>query len=487
MSTLERLRWILVLIVCATVFVPPGVALVRDLRDPSLGGPGIPRRAVDVHRHVSPRLATWARERIATGRAAGASLHDVPTTEWPMFTSVFYLLGTEQLEGAWQRGELAPGDAEPLSYARDAVDAARDLVVDPVHHTWVRTHWGEDYLHRENVFFRALLIAGLTSHFALTHDPADEPMLRDQVETLAAALDGSPLGLLDDYPDECYPIDVLVAVAWIRRADAVLGTDHRAFVARSLRAFTGAQADAAGLVRYRVLLAPGNAVADELQPARGVGMSWVLAFTPDLWPAQSAEWYERYAAAFWQDHGWAAGFREWGAGSSPENGFEIDAGPVVDGFGTAASAFGIAAARRHGRFDHAFALESEMSAASWTLPDGTMFFPRAVSHGAEAPHLGESALMYFLTVQPAEGVTVVRGDRHLPGLVCFGLAVYFGVPALALVALVRRAWRVRGEGRDQQRTKRTRSPTANPGASPASRSSAVARPSKRQPPGVAAG
>lgn len=444
MSNLERLRWLLVVLVALGVFLGPGLALVRDLRDPALRGPGIPRRAVDVHHDVTPRIAAWAEERVRTQRAASAPLHDVPTTEWPMFTSVFYLLGTEQLEAAWQRGELAPGDAEPMSYSREAVDAARDLVVDPVHHTWVRTHWGDDYLHRENVFFRALLIAGLTSHFALTRDPADEPMLRDQVETLAAALDASPLGLLDDYPDECYPIDVLVAVAWIRRADGVLGTDHSAFVARALRAFTGDQADAAGLVRYRVLLTPGNEEALEVQPARGIGMSWVLVFTPDLWPAQSEDWYARYASAFWQDRGWAAGFREWAPGSAPENGFEIDAGPVVDGFGTASSAFGIAAARRHGRFDHAFALESEMSAASWTLPDGTLFFPRAVSHGADAPYLGESALMYFLTVQPAEGASLVPTDGHLPGLVIFGLAVYFGVPALVLAALVQRIRSTRG-------------------------------------------
>lgn len=443
MSTFERLRWLLILTVAATIFLWPGLTLVRDLRDPALRGPGIPRRAVEVHHDVTPRIAAWAEERVRTGRAASAPLHDVPTTEWPMFTSVFYLLGTEQLEQAWQRHELAPGDPEPMSYAREAVDAARDLVVDPVHHTWVRTHWGDDYLHRENVFFRALVIAGLTSHFALTHDAADEPMLRDQVETLAAALDASPLGLLDDYPDECYPIDVLVAVAWIRRADTVLGTDHSAFVARARRAFTGAQADAAGLVRYRVLLSPGNDEALEVQPARGIGMSWVLVFTPELWPEQSRDWYARYASSFWQDRGWAAGFREWDRGSEPENGFEIDAGPVVDGFGTAASAFGIAAARRHGRFDHAFALESEMSAASWTLPDGTLFFPRAVSHGADAPYLGESALMYFLTVQPTEGAPVVATDGHLPGLVRFGLAVYFGIPALALASFLARLRRVR--------------------------------------------
>jgi hypothetical protein len=417
----------------ALLLLPAGTALVRDLRDPALRGPGTPRRAIAMHRGLTPRVEHWARDRIASGRAAGAALHDVPTTEWPMFTSVFYLLGTVELEAAWRRGEV---DVEPMSYARAAVDAARDLVIDPVHHTWVRTHWGDGYLHRENVFFRALVVSALTSHLSLTGDRSDEPMLRDQVETLAAALDASPLGLLDDYPRECYPIDVLVAVAWIRRADAVLGTDHSAFAERALRAFTGSQADALGLVRYRVDLSPSADRAREVQPARGIGMSWVLLFTPDLWPGQSDEWYARYTRSFWRDHGWAAGFREYARGGAPLD-FEIDAGPIVDGFGTAASAFGIAAARRNGRFDQAYALEAQMSAVSFTLADGSLLLPRLASHAADAPYLGEAALQYFLSVQPAPDATIVSPSATAPGLVWAMLAVYFGTPLAALIALVR--------------------------------------------------
>ena len=437
MKRLSLARHVVVLLVALVVCLPPGVALVRDLTDAGLAAPNrTPQRAITLHRDLTPRIARWARDHVASGRAAHFSLHDVPTTEWPIFTAVFYLLGTEQLEAAWRRGEL--GDApEPMSYARVAVDAARDLVVDPVHHTWVRTHWGDDYLHRENVFFRALVISALTSHRVLTGDRSDEPMLRDQVETLSSALDASPLGLLNDYPHECYPIDVVVAVAWIRHADAVLGTDHSAFVARELRAFTGAEADDHDLVRYRVDLTRGAVHAHEVQPARGIGMSWILVFTPDLWPTESRDWYARYERDFWQDHGWASGFREYAAGTELENGFEIDAGPVLDGFGTAASAFGIAAARRNGRFDQAYALETEMSAASWTLPDGTMLFPRMISHAADAPYLGEAALQYFLTVPPAEGVAIVPATAGPSGLVYFGLLVYLGVPLLALLSLVR--------------------------------------------------
>lgn len=406
-------------------FTWPGISLVRDLADPAMGAPGVPAHARELHRDLAPRIERWARERISSRRAEGAPLHDVPTTEWPMFSTVFYLLATEELERAHQRGEL---DESPMTYARAAVDAARDLVVDPSHHAWVRTHWGDDYLHEENVFFRSLLVSALASHEALTHDGSSLPMLRDQVETLAADLDASPLGLLHDYPGECYPIDVLAAVGIIRRADAVLGTDHRAFAERARRAFEGAMADAHGLPRYRVDLPSGA----EIQPARGIGTSWILLFAPELWPHRADDWYARYEASFWQDRGWAAGWREWARDEGElEWGFEIDAGLVLDGFGTSASAFGIAAARRNGRFDHAYTLATEAAAAGWALPDGTLLWPRAFSHAADAPYLGESALAYFLAVQPAEGARIVRGG-HLAGLVYLGLVVYFGATALGI-------------------------------------------------------
>ncbi len=433
LSTVRGVSLAVLAVVVGACFTWPGVTLVRDLADPAMAGPGIPRHAVSLHRDLTERFTVWARERSTSRRAAAASLHDVPSTEWPMFSAVFYLLGTVELERAARAG-LIPESEAPMRYAGPAVEAARALITDPVEHSWVRTHWGPNYLHTQNVFFRALLISGLTSHAELTHDGLSLPLLRDQVETLAAELDASPFGILDDYPGECYPIDVLTTVGLIRRADRVLGTDHSAFVARELRAFTGARADQFGLPRFRVSLPSGR----EEQPSRGIGTSWSLVFAPELWPEQGARWYTTYEAHFWQDHGWAAGFREYAPGTEPEWGFEIDAGPVFEGFGTAASAFGIAAARRNGRFDHAYTLSAELAASSWPLPGGTLLLPRTISHAADAPYLGESAILYFLTVQPIEGMPVVPGGR-IPGSVWFALVVFLG-PAFLVLAL---AWRER--------------------------------------------
>jgi hypothetical protein len=424
--------WSLLAFAAAWFCLLPGLLIARDLTDPALAGPGIPRRAVTLHRDLTPRIEHWARERIASGRAADALLHDVPTTEWPLFTAVFYLMASEELEAAARRGDR-PSEEAPLTYSRSALDAARDLLIDPVHHTWVRIHWGDDYLHRENFFFRSLLIAGLTSYEALTGDGTSLPLLRDQVETLSAELDDSDLGLLNDYPDECYPIDVVAGLGFIRRADTVLGTDHSERIERALRGFVGNRADSGGLVPFRVALPSGA----EVQSARGIGMSWVLLFSPDLWPDQNRDWYARYESSFWQDRGWAAGFREFPVGYAPEWTVEVDAGPVIDGFGTSANAFAIAAARRNGRFDHAYTLTTQLLAATWPLPDGTLLVPRLVSHAADAPYLGEAGILYFLTVQPAPGVAIVTGGTT-PWLVTLVLCALFGVSLLVAVAVAMR-------------------------------------------------
>ena len=51
----------------------------------------------------------------------------------------------------------------------------------------------------------------------LTGNQAYHTQLADQVESLSVELDASPYGLLDDYPAQCYPIDILPAIATVTR------------------------------------------------------------------------------------------------------------------------------------------------------------------------------------------------------------------------------------------------------------------------------
>ena len=88
---------------------------------------------------------------------------------------------------------------------------------------------------------------------------------------------------------------------------------------------------------------------------------------------------------------------------------DVDAGPVLRGFGFAACAFGVGAARVNGHMEHAGPLAEEMLAVSCPLPNGTLLLPRFLSNAADAPYLGEAAILFNLTRTPAAGVTVTTG------------------------------------------------------------------------------
>ncbi len=418
----------------------PAVRATLDIQDPAIRGPGVPKAAWRLFQSLSPRYETWARGRIAAGTAEGLSLHDISGTEWPLFGSVFYLWGVENLQDAWDAGDRTAG-TEPKVFARAAIVAASELVVDPKHAAWVKRHWGENYLHRENAFYRMLVIGALTSRAKLLRDGAHMDMLRDQVETLAAELDASKSGLLDDYPGECYPGDVMAALMCIRRADAVLGTDHGAMLKRALRGFTGANA-----TRYQ--LPPYSADARTGWPmpvARGCANSYIGLTAPELWPEQAKLWFARHDELFWQERYTAAAFREYPKSvTAMDWSMDVDAGPVLGGAGVSASAFGVGAARKNGRFDRAYPLATQMLALRWELPGGVLALPRVMSNLSDAPLLGEAAILWQLSIQPQPGFAVVTGGS-VPLLVYIVLGVMLAVGSLIVAAVIRRIVRLRGE------------------------------------------
>jgi hypothetical protein len=440
-----RINLALAVVIAAYFFFLPGFTVVRDLADPALRTDATPRAARRLFRSLTPRYRRWAETRMAGTEATRLTADEIAATEWPLFGSVFYLWAVEDLQDDWERGDpRRRGPAAPRDTAREAVEAAIALVLDPAHATWVRNHWGEDYLHRENVFYRMLLIAAMTSHHRLTGDPEHLPFLRDQATSLAAELDASPHGLLDDYPGECYPGDVLMAIAAIRRADAVLGTDHRAFAARAVRGFEGPLLDQRGLLPYAAI-ARGGFAGD----ARGCGLSYAGMSAPYLWPERAITWFDGYERYFWQERHGLHGFREFANdGPGPEWHMDVDAGPVLGGIGVSASAFGLAAARIMGRFDRAWPLAAQTIVFSWPLPDGTLLMPRVLSNAAHAPHLGEACILYTLTRRTAPGM-IRRTGGSLPPLAGVGIALYFILSAGCSCSPNWRAWRRRAQTADE--------------------------------------
>ncbi len=431
----KKLTWcihinvVLLTILSFYFFFFPAIIIIRDLNDPSLkSGSAPPRFVYRWHHSLSKKYEKWATERVASGEAAEMSIQDISGTEWPVFGTVFYLWATESLQEAWEKdSSLFP--TAPKEYAHGAIEASAALVSDPNHAGWVRKHWGDDYLAHENLFYRMLLISGLTSYQKLTKATTYETLLREQTESLANELDQSPYGLLDDYPGQCYPVDILPAIAAIHRADEVLGTDHTEFVQRAVRAFQGNAVDPlTGLPTYIADSHTGQGYG----PARGVGVTFMLIWAPELWEDISQEWYKTYDHHFWQ-RGWATvGFREFSKELPNREWFvDVDAGPVMSGYGTAASAFGIGTTRTYGRFDQAFPLSAEVLAASWPLPDGTLLGPRMFSNLSDAPYVGEAAILFSLTRKPIME-SGVPSDGYIPASVYFGILFYLSCGGLLL-------------------------------------------------------
>lgn len=451
MLVVQLLAWcgrtnaVLVGAVALYFFFWPLLILQQELRDPGLISGTTPAFVYRWHQQLSGDFAAWAQQRTDSSAPMLLNINDISGTEWPMFSAVYYLWATQALQSTWERGQSdsqnlqglensALSSTAPISYASEAIYAAAALIADSQNASWVIKHWGADYLERENLFYRMLLIAGLASFEQLTEDDRYASLLRDQVSKLSRELDASPHGLLDDYPGQCYPIDILPAIAVIKRAGQLSGQDFQPFAQRSLRGFSGSRLDPQTMLP--AYIADRN-TGQAYGPARGVGIAYMLIWAPELWPDVAREWYAKYQHYFWQQNRFLSGVREFPRGSKYADWtFDIDAGPVIAGFGTAASAFGIAAARANGRLDHAYPLSLQALVTSWPLPGGTRLIPRLLSNLSDAPYVGETALLFVFTRNPVGAVETTAARKQIP----FYVLALLGFYLLAGIAVVIFAW-----------------------------------------------
>lgn len=394
----------LVLSACSLFFLWPAGELVLALRDPALGGPAPAGQAARWHRALSPVVEDWAEDRILRRQATRLSINDISGTEWPLFSAMYYLRATDNLQVAWLQEPV--GDP-PAQYARAAVDAAAALLADPAQANWVKLHWGEDrYLSQENVFYRMLVIDGLASQWRILGSTPHRQLLHDQVTGLAAELAAAETGLLADYPGQTFPADVAAAWHAILRADPLLGTDHREQIRAGVRGFTGTMAPSGDLPPYAWF---GEA-SPQPTTVRGSANSWLLHHAPFLWPDQARAWMSAHEREHWQTDRWLSGFREFRSGDPAAEEGDVDSGPIILGRGTAASAFGVGAARSAGRGDLARPLALQAVAAAWPLPNGRLLVPWLLSDRRHAALLGESAMLYNLTQPAARGMTAGQTD-----------------------------------------------------------------------------
>lgn len=88
---------------------------------------------------------------------------------------------------------------------------------------------------------------------------------------------------------------------------------------------------------------------------RGCALSWSVRYLSEVDRDHAKEMWTAYRKHYFVDAGYLVGFREWPPGVDRKG--DVDSGPIVQGVGAAATAFGIAAARAMDDDTLAFRLE----------------------------------------------------------------------------------------------------------------------------------
>ena len=190
-----------------------------------------------------------------------------------MFGAVFFLVTAEDLQA---QGKI---DATQGTM-REAVEKAAEIVASPVTATWVKTKWGDGYLEKENVFYRMLLILGLSSYERITGDTQYHATDVSAADVRWRKNWPRPSCTCETtIPIECYPADMLWAVAAIQRAARLEGDDHDELAKSLIAAFDGPLKAAEGLPAFQA----DSQIGPESCKGRAVAATRAYCCLPPNW------------------------------------------------------------------------------------------------------------------------------------------------------------------------------------------------------------
>lgn len=427
MNFLKKVLSVVVIVFAVVFLLYPAFMIAVLLFDTQLRSTGECRMVKYLFPPVANRYASWARDYLESQYAVKVDHDAVAETEWPMFGSVFFLVTACDLH---EQGRIDASKGK----IRVAVDLAAQVVASPETATWVRKKWGDErYLTHQNVFYRMLFILGLTSYEQITHDKQYHNSLMIQRDSYAKELSLAKHNMLDDYPGECYPSDVLWSVAALQRAAKLDGTNYNELAASLMSNLDTVLRAREGVPAFQVDSTTGGI----LQQGRGCGNSGILQFASELDPGVATRWYDAHVRHFWKDTGWVVGFSEKPVAERSDF-MDVDSGPVLFGFGSVASAFGIGAAKGVGRFDHAVPLTLEAIACSWPTPFGLLIPGLMGKAAVDGWCLGEVAILFSMT-RPCRTINVIPFEGHAPWIVYVLMFAYLSA-GLTLIFLEIRSW-----------------------------------------------
>lgn len=260
--------------------------------------------------------------------------------EWLFGTSMMAAMGFGQMV-------LAHPETRDENLAR--MERSLDALLAGPAREFDRAAWGEDALatlttsHGHGAYLGyAGLALGLhrllrpASRFAATDDAI--------VRALAARIEASPVGFIETYPDELYPVDNAAALAAIALHARATRRPPPPALARGLAALRAHGIDApTGLVVQSIA---ADGAPRDVPRASGTALaSYFLAFVDE---ALSRTLYETLRAEQLRSVLGFGAVRERPDGASKG---DIDSGPVLFGVGVSATGFMIGASRVHGDRD----------------------------------------------------------------------------------------------------------------------------------------
>jgi len=390
---LLKFLFILVLFTLSLFFLYPSLFTTYTiLTDSGLRTGGPTKLSFKLHKTLSKKLPAYIDSRIDSKIATTLTVNQIEATEWPLFGAFFYLRATEQLQKQWD-ADPSLASTSPKESGKEAIAASARLLLDPNHAHWVESYWGKNHLEAPNCFYRMLLLGGLSAHHQLTKSEENFPFMRTIMEDMAADLDASPHGLIDDYPQQCFPADVIAAISMIKATAECLGEDRSQWARSALDRLLKVSENK--LPPYTASAITGQAATT----SRGcTNNGFALPHIREINPTLASKLYEESVERFWKKGLLASGWREFPKEVDiPNLYFDPDSGPVLFDFGTSATGLGLGVARAYGDQNRSSLLASQLLATALPLPNGRLLIPSLVANDQHAPYFPEIVLMYQLS------------------------------------------------------------------------------------------
>jgi hypothetical protein len=231
--------------------------------------------------------------------------------------------------------------------------------------------------------------------------PAYCPPLAERVERMVHKMRQSPILYAESYPDECWTFDNTIAVAAIRMADVLDGTDHAAFIAAWLAAAKKHVVDP----QTGLLVSSATVRGRPIDGPEGSTIWMAAHFLQFVDEEFAADQYRRARAELARN---ILGFgysREWPV--SWQGPLDVDSGPVLPLLEASASASGLAIVGAHAFRDRDYSSRL-LAALDYTgLPireGGTLRY-------AAGNPVGDAVILYGLVLGPIRDKVKEGADR----------------------------------------------------------------------------